>query len=324
MEKHSFSYIYILYEIHKSRYMNITFNQIKVFCMVADLESVTKAAEKLFLTQPAVSIQLKNFQDQFPVPLTEIRGRKLVLTAFGKEIRNRCGGILEELKGISELTDAYMGIVAGELNISAVSTGKYIMPYIMADFIRKYPSIKISMDVDNRQKILRKLEENRTDIALVSVLPENFEFESLMLMKNKLYPVVRTDFATDTTDALLRKLPLIFREDGSATRKVMEDYLKKAGIEPKSSIELTSNEAVKQAVIAGLGISIMPLIGLKNDLANGTLSILGSEDFPLVTNWHLISLRTKRKTPAMQAFMEHIAQQKDELINTYFSWQEAF
>lgn len=304
--------------------MNITFNQIKVFCMVADLESVTKAAEKLFLTQPAVSIQLKNFQDQFPVPLTEIRGRKLVLTAFGKEIRNRSGGILEELKGISELTDAYMGIVAGELNISAVSTGKYIMPYIMADFIRKYPSIKVSMDVDNRQKILRKLEENRTDIALVSVLPENFEFESLMLMKNKLYPVVRTDFATDTTDALLRNLPLIFREDGSATRKVMEDYLKKAGIEPKSSIELTSNEAVKQAVIAGLGISIMPLIGLKNELGNGTLSILRSEDFPLVTNWHLISLRTKRKTPAMQAFMEHIAQQKDELINTYFSWQEAF
>jgi DNA-binding transcriptional LysR family regulator len=304
--------------------MNVTFNQVKVFCMVADLESVTKAAEKLFLTQPAVSIQLKNFQDQFPIPLTEIRGRKLVLTAFGKEIRIRSARILEELKGISELTDAYMGIVAGDLNVSSVSTGKYIMPFILADFIQKFPGIKVSMDVDNRQKILRKLEENRTDIALVSVLPDHFEYESLELMKNKLYPVVRTDLIPKKSTKMLHSMPMIFREEGSATRKVMEKYLKEQGIEPLSSIELTSNEAVKQALIAGLGMSIMPLIGIKNELQNNTLSIVKMANFPLETNWHLIYLKSKRKTPAMDAFFKHISEHKNDLIEKYFSWQDSY
>jgi DNA-binding transcriptional LysR family regulator len=304
--------------------MNVTFNQVKVFCMVADLESVTKAAEKLFLTQPAVSIQLRNFQDQFPIPLTEIRGRKLVLTAFGKEIRIRSARILEELKGISELTDAYMGIIAGDLNVSSVSTGKYIMPFILADFIQKFPGIKVSMDVDNRQKILRKLEENRTDIALVSVLPDHFEYESLELMKNKLYPVVRTDLVPKKSTKMLHSMPMIFREEGSATRKVMEKYLKEQGIEPHSSIELTSNEAVKQALIAGLGMSIMPLIGIKNELQNNTLSIVKMTNFPLETKWHLIYPKSKRKTPAMDAFFKHISEQKNDLIEKYFSWQDGY
>ena len=245
--------------------MNYTLHQLNVFLKVAENQSITKAAEELFLTQPAVSIQLKNFQDQFPIPLTEVIGRKLYVTDFGREIAEAAEKILAETEAINYKTLAFKGVLAGKLKVSVVSTGKYVMPYFLSGFMEKHSGVDLMMDVTNKSHVIRSLEKNEVDFALVSVIPEHLKLNRVGLMQNKLFLVGNTkkkipeDF---TKERIFQELPMIYREEGSATRNAMENYMKKNNYSTKKKIELTSNEALKQAVTAGLGFSIMPLIGI--------------------------------------------------------------
>jgi len=165
--------------------MHYTLNQLQVFLKVVQTESVTKASEELFLTQPAVSIQLKNFQDQFDIPLTEVVGRKLYVTDFGKEIAVAAENILNQVHAINNKTLAYKGQLAGRLKISVVSTGKYVMPYFLTDFIKKNNGVDLLMDVTNKNKVIESLEKNEVDFALVSILPSKLNVEKLDLLQNK-------------------------------------------------------------------------------------------------------------------------------------------
>ena len=198
--------------------MNYTLHQLHVFLKVTQLESITKAADALHLTQPAVSIQLKNFQDQFQIPLTEIIGRQLYVTDFGKEIALAAENILNEVYAINYKTLAYQGQLSGRLKISIVSTAKYIMPYFLADFLKKNNDIELILDVTNKSKVLESLEKNEVDFSLVSVLPENFVVEKVELMQNKLFLVGNTakQFHKQNYDKnIFENLPLIYREKGS-------------------------------------------------------------------------------------------------------------
>lgn len=303
--------------------MNYTLHQLQVFLKVAQNQSITKAAEELFLTQPAVSIQLKNFQDQFPIPLTEVVGRKLYITDFGKEIAETSEKILNEAETINYKTLAYKGILAGRLKISVVSTGKYVMPYFLSDFINANEGIDLVMDVTNKTNVVRHLENNEVDFALVSVLPEKLKLNRVELMKNKLFLVGSTKRELPkriSKKKLFEELPLIYREEGSATRNAMENYIRKNKFSTRKKIELTSNEALKQAVTAGLGYSIMPLIGIKNALKNKDLEIIPIKDLPIVTHWNLVWLQSKKLSPTALAFLEFLENQKDRIIADTFSW----
>ena len=240
--------------------MNYTLHQLEIFRTIAELQSVTKASEHLFLTQPAVSIQLKNFQAQFNLPLFEIVGRKLYITEFGEEISETAFKILEQVENIKYKSAIFEGKIAGKLNISIVSTAKYTMPYFLSDFIKTNEMVSLTMDVTNKMTVLRSLENNECDFAMVSTIPKKLNIHRIELMKNKLYFVANRDFNPSKKKVLLKDLNkslFIFRESGSATRLAMEQYLVKHKIAIEKEMELTSNEAVKQAVIAGLGISIM-------------------------------------------------------------------
>lgn len=155
--------------------MNYTLRQLQVFLKVSEKQSITKAAEELFLTQPAVSIQLKNFQDQFSIPLTEVVGRKLYVTDFGKEIASAAEKIVNQVQAINYKTLSYQGNLTGRLKISVVSTGKYVMPYFLSNFMRKNDGVDLIMDVTNKAQVVRALEENTVDFALVSVLPSHLK-----------------------------------------------------------------------------------------------------------------------------------------------------
>jgi DNA-binding transcriptional LysR family regulator len=170
----------------------------------------------------------------------------------------------------------HKGILAGKIKISVVSTGKYIMPYFLSDFLKLHPNIELQMDVTNKSKVLENLEKNEVDFSLVSVIPENIGLEQLPLLKNKLVLVGKLNEMKDQKPSikLFNTLPLIFREPGSGTRHTVEAFLQKHNIRHIKSMELTSNEAVKQAVIAGLGYSILPLIGIKNELLLNQLEII--------------------------------------------------
>ena len=303
--------------------MNYTLHQLQVFLKIAQHQSITKASEELHLTQPAVSIQLKKFQDQFSIPLTEVVGRQLFVTEFGKEIADAAEKILNEVYAINYKTLSYKGKLAGRLNISVVSTGKYVIPYFLSGFMDKHRGVDLIMDVTNKSRVVESLENNEVDFALVSVLPKKLKINTVELMENKLFYVGASHLDLKNSASkrqLFEELPLIFREMGSATRNAMEAFLAKIRLPAPKKIELTSNEAVKQAVIAGLGCSIMPLIGIKNELRNKDLQIIPVKGLPISTTWNLIWLKSKALSPAAEAFLEYIKAEKDEIIAQQFSW----
>lgn len=307
--------------------MNYTLHQLQVFLKITQTQSITKAAEELHLTQPAVSIQLKNFQKQFEIPLTEVVGRKIFITDFGKEIALAAENILNEVNAINYKTMAYKGQLSGRLKISVVSTGKYVMPYFLSDFLAKNEAIELVLDVTNKAKVIESLEKNEVDFSLVSVLPEHLKIEQLELMQNKLYVVSNTKqkFKNRIYEkSILETLPLIYRELGSGTRHTMEKFIERNDLPIRKKMELTSNEAVKQAVIAGLGCSIMPLIGIKNELINGDLQIIPVKGFPIKSTWNLIWLKNKKFSPVSAAFLHYIKREKKSVVKEKFEWFEDY
>ena len=307
--------------------MNYTLHQLVIFLKVVEKSSITQAAEELHLTQPAVSIQLKKFQNQFDIPLTEIIGRKLYVTDFGREVANVGQKVLDEANALKIKSLAYKGLLAGQLKISVVSTGKYVMPFFLADFLQKFPEIELKMDVTNKVRVIQSLQNNEIDFALVSVPPPKIKFKSVDLMQNKLFmtrklrPAIKEEKVTRKT---LEKVQWIYREKGSATRLAMEAYINGREIPHDKSIELTSNEAVKQAVIAGLGYSIMPLIGIKNELQNKELEIVPLKGLPIITQWSLIWLKEKKHSPVAKEYLKFVEANKESIIQRHFLWYENY
>jgi DNA-binding transcriptional LysR family regulator len=307
--------------------MNYTLNQLRIFLKISETKSVTKASEELHLTQPAVSIQLKNFQAQFDIPLTEVIGRKIYITEFGKEIAETAASVLEGVEKIKAKNFAFQGKVYGKLKISIVSTAKYVMPYFLSQFIRTYPDVELEMNVTNKSSVVADLENNLVDFALVSVMPDTINLESLGLLENRLYLVVNADlevFKSNHTSEILEKLPFIYRELGSATRLSMEKYIRAKKISITKKIELTSNEAVKQAIMAGMGCSIMPLIGIKDEILSGELKILPLGGLPIETQWSLVWPSGKKHSQVVKKYFEFLEEHKNEIIDKYFSWHEAY
>ncbi len=307
--------------------MNYTLHQLEIYKKVAELQSVTRAAEELYLTQPAISIQLKKLQEQFPQPLFEVIGRKLYITDFGKEVAISVDKILYEVESLNSRTLTFNGQLAGKLKIALVSTAKYVMPYFLTGFIKENSGVTLTMDVTNKAAVIQSLEKNLVDFGLVSVIPDSMKIHSIQLMQNKLYLVggkEHKQLKTKISNKSISQLPMLYREYGSATRQAMEDYMSAQGIPNVKRLELTSNEALKQAIVAGLGYSIMPLIGIKNELETGDIKIISAKELPIVTDWNLIWLKSKRLSPTAEAFAEYLTTRKSEIIDQSFAWFEKY
>lgn len=301
--------------------MNYTLHQLLVFAKVVQEKSITRAAEELFMTQPAVSIQMRNFQNQFDIPLTEVIGRKLQITDFGMDVYRLAENIIAEMHAINFKTQSYKGLLTGRLSFAIVSTGKYVMPYYLTDFMKQNSGVELLMDVTNKSLVIQSLLGNNVDFALVSILPKDIHVQEEVLLENELCVVASRHLKLSKkqlTKEDLKSQPLIFREKGSGTRSVMESYFNKNKITVLKKMELTSNEAVKQAVLAGLGLSIMPLIGIRNELKSGELKIIPTADLPIKTKWRLIWLKEKHLSPAASAFIEFVRQNKRLIENRHF------
>jgi len=303
--------------------MNYTLHQLEIFLTVAKYKSVTKASEALYLTQPAVSIQLKKFQEQFKIPLFEVVSRKIFITEFGEEIAEAAENILNEVKAINYKAMSFEGKLAGKLKIAIVSTAKYVTPYYMSDFINANRGIDLVMDVTNKAEVIRALENNEVDFAMVSTIPKKLKVNRIELMENKLYMVGGKNYkhkGTYLSDSEFKKLPLIYREQGSATRLAMEKFIDSRKISTYKKMELTSNEALKQAVISGLGYSIMPLIGIKTAISIGDLQIIPVKGLPIVTNWNLIWLSSKNLSNIAKSMIDFINENKQSITEKRFNW----
>lgn len=302
--------------------MNITLHQLRALQEIAKYQSITKAAEAMNMTQPAVSIQLKNLQEQFSVPLTEIIGKKIHITEFGQELVETAERIVAEMESIETRMLELKGLLGGKIRISSVSTGKYVIPYLMSDFMKIYPHVDISLEVSNRYNVLAHLQENTTDLALMSILPEDLDFESISLAKNNWYLACafqKIDFYTrEIEKENWAKVPMILREKGSGTRTTMEKFFSEREITIESKMELASNEAVKQAVMAGLGVSVLSNYSMTQELIDKRLAIIPYPGLPLSADWKLIWLKQKKHPPAVKAFIRWLGENKAQIFRDHF------
>lgn len=304
--------------------MNFTLHQLRVFALIVEKQSITKAAEELNMTQPAASIQLKKLQDQFDIPLTQVVSRRIYITDFGREVYRIALRVLEEVNSISYQSQNYKGILSGKLRISVVSTGKYVMPYFLSDFLKANPGIDLEMDVTNKRKVISSLEDNEVDFSLVSVLPPHLAIHEEELMPNKLYLFGAGNETIGTKSkqnaSVFKELPLIFREEGSGTRFTMQQYFHKLHIRPKISLSLTSTEAVKQAVIAGLGFSVLSILCLKNELQQKAVKVIPVKGFPLHSQWRMIWLQKKQLSAVANAYLQYLRKHKAAIVKQHFAW----
>ncbi len=300
--------------------MNYTLRQLQVFQEVAKQNSITKAANSLYLTQPAISIQLKKLESQFDKPLTETIGKRIHLTTYGEKV-------LEVAKQINQLTDDLKNIgnsssnqLTGKIKVSSVSTGKYVIPYLISDFLGLNTNIDLTLNVTNRNEVIGNLMRNEIDFAIVSIKPERIQVEKLELFKNELALVVPYSIKANHNDInIFRELPLIYREKGSGTRNLLEKFLSKQKIKRIKRLELQSNEAVKQAVIAGLGMSIIPVVSIKNELKLKQLKVIKMDGLPLFSQWQLVWPKGKKHGTAAKKMLEYIDLNKEIIFKKHFA-----
>lgn len=285
--------------------MHVTFRQLSIFEAVARHRSVSRAAAELHLTQPAVSMQLREIERQVGLPLLEQVGRRLFLTEAGEEVRRHAQRIAAQMDDLKSALEQLRGLERGQLRLAVVSTANYFVSRLLAEFNRRYPGIRVSLQVANREAVLAALAENRTDLAITGQPPDSVDVVAQHFMDNPLvviaaptHPLARVK---NIPLAALEDEPLVVREPGSGTRAAMERHFAAHNVRFRIVSELSSNEAIKQAVQAGLGLGVVSAQTLELELETGRLAILPVETFPILRHWYVVHLRHKRLTPAAEA-----------------------
>lgn len=290
--------------------MNVSLRQLRIFEAVARLSNYTRAAEELHLSQPAVSMQVHQLEDTVGLPLFERLGKSIVLTEAGREIYQYSRGISRSLQEMEEVLEAMKGVNRGRLHVAVASTVNYFAPRLLAVFHQRYPGIIPRLDVTNRESLVRLLEANGIDIALMGIPPRDVEVEAEAFMDNPLVVIAPPDHPLAAEHAIpisrLATEVFVMRESGSGTRQSMERHFKESGQTIRHGIQMTRNEAVKQAVRSGLGLSVVSLHTIELELETGRLLVLDVEGFPLQRQWYLVYRRGKRLSPAAAAFRDFV------------------
>jgi len=298
--------------------MNITFRQLKVFEAVVRHLSFTQAAQELHLSQPAVSMQIKQFEEAAGLPLFEQVGKKIFLTHAGKEMHHYCRNIAFELNEAQEVLEQLKGGHRGHLDISVATTANYFATRLLAAFARKFPDITFSLDVTNRATLLSQLEQNEKDIVIMGRPPPEMNLETHVFMENPLVVIAPPNHPLANNKSLdladLANELFVVREPASGTRIAMQRFFAERGIEFKTGMEMTSNEAIKQSVEAGLGLGIVSVHTLELELETRRLIILDVNQFPILRHWYLVHRHTKRLLPVAEAFREFVMENADKFI----------
>ncbi|RMJ04007.1 HTH-type transcriptional activator CmpR [Marinobacter litoralis] len=288
----------------------LTFRQLQVFKAVHDLKSYSKAGELLGLTQPAVSSQVRHLEQALEMPMFEYVGRKLYCTAAGEEMAACVRSVFHELADMQNRLAALEGRVAGDLRLVAVSTAQYVVPYLLRSFLEQNPQVNISVAVVNRATALERLNENSDDLVIMGMVPQGKPLTSLPFLDNELVPVVPAGHPFLEQDSVSPEeflgSQLLTRESGSGSRLALEVYCQKHRLKMEPVMELGSNDAVKHAVLAGLGVAVIPKLSILSELALGSLTALDIKGFPLRRSWCVVHPQGRHPTPAMKAFIDYI------------------
>ena len=289
---------------------HFTLRQLQVFEKVASHLNYSRAAEELYLSQPAVSMQIKQLEAHIGLPLFEQMGKKIFLTEAGRELFHYSRNITQQLAEMQALFEEMKGLGQGRLTLSVVNTANYFTPQLLARFCRRYPGINVNLHVANRDAVLKQLADNSTDLAIMGQPPEGMDVSAESFLDNPLVVIAapghpltklkRVKFARLATETFLS------REPGSGTRSAMERIFAEHGIQPHISMEMETNEAIKQAVQAGMGLGILSLHSIELELETKRLAILNVEHFPLLRHWFVVHRSSKRLSGAALAFKDFL------------------
>lgn len=290
--------------------MNMTFRQLRLFLALAEHRSITAAARACHVTQPTVSMQLKELADAVGLPLYEQIGKRLYLTAAGEHLAETARAMADEWAAFEQRIDAMKGLTRGRLRLAVVSTAKYFVPRLLGSFCASHPDVDISLEVLNRDGVVARLKENLDDLYIMSMPPEHIELERHAFLPNPLVVVAPeshslADKKKIALDAL-RAERFIMRERGSGTRLACDSHFAQQAFAPHVRLELGSNEAIKQAVAGGMGIAVLSRHALALHLVEDQLAILDVQGFPLLSNWWTLYPHGKRLSPVATVFLEHI------------------
>jgi len=292
--------------------------RLRVFEAVARLRSFSRAAAELHLTQPAVSMQVQRLEAEVGLPLVEQVGRRIDVTPAGRELVACARDLTQRLRAAEESLAALNGSGGGELAISAVSTAKYHVPKLLAEFRRKHPGVKVRLAVANREQVVRDLVENTVDLVIMGTPPRGLDAVAVAFAKHPIAIIA----APDHPLAKKRRLSLarlagetfLVREPGSGTRAAMERIFAGRDFRPRETIEMSSNETIKQAVMAGMGVSFISLHTVGLEAAAKRLMVLDVAGTPVMRDWHVVHRERKRLSPVAQAFKDFLVERGARVI----------
>lgn len=304
--------------------MRATLHQLKVFNHVANLMSYTAAGKLMGMTQPAVSIQLKQLETNLGLALFEKIGKKLFLTPAGQELYRFCIDLFERFDNMDMTLSAMKGHLEGEFRLAVVTSAKYFTPHLLGAFQKRYPGVKLHLEVFNRDRIIQRLRDNKDDLVIMGLVPESMPLTCYPIVDNPIVAIAHPSHPLARRQNIplgeLSKHDFIFRESGSGTRKALEDFFHANKIKLQPSMILGSSETIKQAVMAELGISALSRHSITLELATECLVELNIQDFPLARGWYLVHHQAKRLSPIAQAFIDFVLSPQeniDELCNRF-------
>src|SRR5437870_245116 len=286
--------------------LNVTIRQLQVFASAARHLSFARAAEELHLTQPAVSMQIKELESAVGLPLFDRGSRKIALTTPGEYFLVHARRMLSALKDASDTMARMKRVETGKLTIAIVSTAKYFVPKLLAEFRREHPSVELHLDVGNREALIARLQGNEVDLGIMGRPPRELDTRAEPFAVNPLALIAAPEHPltglSDVPIDLFSNEVFLVREPGSGTRASLELFLKERRIHPAAIVEMPSNETIKQAVMANMAVSMLSMHTMALELNAGLIKLLEVEGLPLLRRWHIINLRAKLLSPAAEAF----------------------
>jgi len=295
--------------------------QLAVFDAIARLGSFTRAAEELHLAQPTVSTQVKKLTESVGLPLFEQIGKRVHLTDAGRHLHAACGTIFGVFAELEDTLAELRGLRRGRLALAVSTTGKYFAPRLLAAFVERFPELEVVLQIHNRRGLIERLERNEDDLYIFANPPSEQEVVSQVIMPNPMVAFARADHPLAASRAIpfarLAEEPFLMREEGSGTRMIVERTFGRSGLQPKIRMELSANEAVKQAILAGLGVSILSRYTLGLDAEPHNLAVLDVEGFPIAGSWHFVYPVGKQVSAAARGFMEFVRVEAKNLIVDY-------
>jgi len=296
-------------------------SQLAVFESAARLGSFTRAAEALHLAQPTVSSQVKKLSETLGMPLFEQIGKKVHLTASGAALLDGCHEVFGALDRIETALSGLRGLETGRLRLAVSTTGKYFAPRLLGEFVRRHPKIEVSLQIHNRQGLIDRVARNEDDLYIFANPPTEQEVVCQPILANPMVLFARADHPL----AGQRRIPFaalageqyLMREPGSGTRLVTYEIFDRHGIEPRVRMELSTNEAIKQAILAGLGVSILSRYTLGLDTEQDQLAVLDAEGLPIQRQWQFVYPVGKQVAPAARAFMDFVRAEAKQLVQDH-------